>query len=414
MKPQRFTGETARAALSRVRAALGADAVILSNRRVGDLTEILAISPQAIDAITAATVADAPPRTEPPQATPLRELIARAAPAPRDAAGAPVKPAPGDAADKILLQELRSMKGLLAEQLSSITLSDNLRRSPLRSTMMRTLLGAGFSAALARGIISRLPDDFNGNAAGRWLHDVVTRNIPPPPAAELTDAGGVFALVGPTGVGKTTTIAKLAARCVMKHGAAGLGLIAADDYRVGAQDQLRVYARLLGVPVYAAQTAEDLRQGLAEMAGKRLVLIDTTGMSQRDPRIVAQHDQLHSAGVQRLLVINATAQAETLDEVARAYAGQRGRGVPLAGAIITKLDEAARIGCALDVVIRRRLALHYTCAGQRVPEDIAPTDTAALARSVIADGAKGGASRVFALGEDESSLVLAGGGGVRA
>lgn len=421
MKPQRFTGASARAVLSQVRAALGPDAVILSNRKVGEMTEILAVSPQMIDALTQAANTVTPVAAA--QAAPLRDFVQRAekrvpaAPAklavPKPlvaakplAAPAPVAaPAPANS-DKTLLAELRSMKGLLADQLSSMALSETMRRSPLRSRMMRTLLGAGFSPALARGILGHLPDDFSAEAAQRWLVDVVARNIPRAQGAELTDGGGVFALVGPTGVGKTTTVAKLAARCVMKHGASGLGLITTDDYRVGAQDQLRVYARLLGVPVYVAQTAQDLKQALDAMAGKRLVLIDTAGMSQRDSRIAAQHDLLISAGVQRLLVLNATAQAETLDDVAQAYSTNRGRNAPLAGSIITKMDEAARTGCALDVVIRRRLPLNFICNGQRVPEDLATVNAAELARAALRSGAAGTASKVFSLNDDESGLVV--------
>lgn len=419
MKPQRFTGASARAVLSQVRAALGPDAVILSNRKVGEMTEILAVSPQMIDALTQAANAGTPVAAEQP--SPLRDFVQRSEKRAPAAAAKPVAPksvaavkpvaaavaasAPANS-DKTLLAELRSMKGLLADQLSSMALSETMRRSPLRSRMMRTLLGAGFSPALARGILGHLPDDFSAEAAQRWLVDVVARNIPRAQGAELTDGGGVFALVGPTGVGKTTTVAKLAARCVMKHGASGLGLITTDDYRVGAQDQLRVYARLLGVPVYVAQTAQDLKQALDAMAGKRLVLIDTAGMSQRDSRIAAQHDLLISAGVQRLLVLNATAQAETLDDVAQAYSTNRGRNAPLAGSIITKMDEAARTGCALDVVIRRRLPLNFICNGQRVPEDLATVNAAELARAALRSGAAGTASKVFSLNDDESGLVV--------
>jgi flagellar biosynthesis protein FlhF len=404
---------------------LGPEAVILSNRKIGDETEILAVSPQAIDALTRAVQTEAvalKPQAAP--ALPLRELLQRAekstapAPVPRPAAQrAPVAPKPAVAAapvattpahtgDKTLLAELRSMKGLLADQLSSIALSETMRRSPLRSRMLRTLLGAGFSPALARGIVGHLPDDFSSSASQRWLIDVVSRNIPRVADPEMTDVGGVYALVGPTGVGKTTTVAKLAARYVMKHGTSGIGLITTDDYRVGAHDQLRVYARLLGVPIYVAQNAQDLRQGLDAMAGKHLVLIDTTGMSQRDSRIAAQHELLISAGTQRLLVLNATAQAETLEDVAQAYSTHGGRTLPLAGAIITKTDEAARTGCALDVVIRRRLPLHYTTAGQRVPEDIERVNPDKLALDALKNGAASTTSTVFSLNADESGLVL--------
>lgn len=422
MNPQRFSGPSARVVLNDVRRALGEDAIILSNRSAGGQTEIVAVSAGAFDALTQAPVASAPaaprsaPAADPAPTSTLHAILRRGEKLPGAAAKAvavaPATPVAAPVAAPLsaesgLLAEIQSMKGLLAEQLSSIALSESMRRSPLRSRLLSTLLGGGFSPALARRIVNHLPDDFSGEAAQRWLVDTLARNIPVAKGADLTDKGGVYAVVGPTGVGKTTTIAKLAARCVMKHGAAGLGLITTDDYRVGAQDQLRVYARLLGVPVYVAQNAQDLKQALDAMAGKRLVLIDTIGMSQRDERVKAQHDLLIGAGVQRLLAINATAQAETLDEVAQAYTTHNGKPAPLAGAIITKSDETARLGCALDVVMRRKLALHFVTNGQRVPEDIVTANAAVLARYALKGGVAGKTHAVFSMDDDETGLMLA-------
>ncbi len=184
---------------------------------------------------------------------------------------------------------------------------------------------------------------------------------------EILEKGGVYALVGPTGVGKTTTTAKLAARCVMRHGPGKLALITTDGYRIGGYEQLRIYGKILGVMVHSVKDEADLRIALDELKGKHTVLIDTVGVGQRDKMVAEQIAMLSGAGsqVKRLLCLNATSTGETLNEVARSYMGEG-----LAGCILTKLDEAATIGSALDVTIRQKLNLYYVANGQRVPEDL--------------------------------------------
>jgi flagellar biosynthesis protein FlhF len=191
----------------------------------------------------------------------------------------------------------------------------------------------------------------------------------------LIEQGGVFALVGPTGVGKTTSTAKLAARCVMRHGPEKLALITTDAYRIGAHEQLRIYGKILGVMVHSVKDEADLRIALKELRNKHTVLIDTVGMSQRDHMVAEQIGMLQGSDVpvKRLLCMNATSTQETLNEVVRAY-----QGSGLAGCIMTKLDEAASIGNVLDVVIRQKLNMFYVSNGQRVPEDLHLADPAQL------------------------------------
>ncbi|HJT52050.1 MAG TPA: flagellar biosynthesis protein FlhF, partial [Nitrosospira sp.] len=193
--------------------------------------------------------------------------------------------------------------------------------------------------------------------------------------SEILEKGGVYALVGPTGVGKTTTTAKLAARWVVRHGADKLALLTTDGYRIGGHEQLRIYGKILGVTVHAVKDAHDLTLALAELRGKHLVLIDTVGMGQRDRMVAEQVAMLAGCGIEvkRLLLLNAAANRHTLNEVAHAY-----RGDGLAGAIITKLDESVVLGCALETAIRHRLPLFYTACGQRVPEDLELADPSYL------------------------------------
>jgi flagellar biosynthesis protein FlhF len=183
---------------------------------------------------------------------------------------------------------------------------------------------------------------------------------------DIVDRGGVYALVGPTGVGKTTTTAKLAARCVLRHGPSKVALVTTDGYRIGAHEQLRIYGRILGVSVHLVKDATELRQTLVELQHKHMVLIDTVGMSQRDRMVAEQAAMLMRSGeVNRLLLLNAGSRGDTLDDVVRAYAGE-----DLAGCIMTKVDEATALAPALDCIVRHGLTLSYVANGQRVPEDL--------------------------------------------
>jgi flagellar biosynthesis protein FlhF len=185
------------------------------------------------------------------------------------------------------------------------------------------------------------------------------------------ERGGVFALMGPTGVGKTTTTAKLAARCVMRFGASKVALLTTDSYRIGGHEQLRIFGKILGVSVHAVKDAADLQLALTELRNKHIVLIDTIGMSQRDRTVSDQIAMLCGAGhpVQRLLLLNATSHGDTLNEVVQAYRSAPGQP-DLAGCILTKLDEATNLGSVLDTVIRYQLPVHYVSTGQKVPENL--------------------------------------------
>jgi flagellar biosynthesis protein FlhF len=195
-------------------------------------------------------------------------------------------------------------------------------------------------------------------AADRSLMTVGSEN-------DIVDRGGVYALVGPTGVGKTTTTAKLAARCVLRHGPSKVALVTTDGYRIGAHEQLRIYGRILGVAVYLVKDALELRQTLAELQHKHMVLVDTMGMSQKDKLVPEMTDMLAGCDVQRLLLLSSTSRGDTLDDVVRAYAGSN-----LSGCILTKIDEAASLATPLDVIMRHGLPLYYVSNGQRVPEDL--------------------------------------------
>ncbi|MDB5959405.1 MAG: putative flagellar biosynthesis regulator FlhF, partial [Massilia sp.] len=266
-----------------------------------------------------------------------------------------------------MMGEIRSMRGMLESQLAAISWGAQHRREPMKATVLRELLAASFSSSLSRYLTENLPEQ-NGVEAMDWIKGVLKRNLAAAPDENaILDNGGVFAMVGPTGVGKTTTTAKLAARCVMRHGAGKLALITTDGYRIGGFEQLRIYGKILGVMVHSVKDEADLRIALAELKNKHTILIDTAGASQRDQMVAEQVAMLCGADmpVKRILCMSATSTGDTLNEVVQAY-----KGNGLAGVIITKMDEAVTIGSVLDVIIRQKLQLQYIANGQRVPEDL--------------------------------------------
>ena len=373
MNVKKFSASNSRDALRKVREALGPEAVILSNRSVDGGVEIMALANEDIAALVAPSVereATSQPLLTPfppkravdgNQAASLAGALktARAASVAKQAATSEI----GD-----VMSEIRSMRGMLETQLAELSWASSQSRQPHRAVVLRELLAAGFSASLARHLAENLPAAATAEQGMDWVKSVLVRNLQAVSNEnEILEKGGVFALVGPTGVGKTTTTAKLAARCVMRHGTGKLALITTDGYRIGGHEQLRIYGKILGVMVHSVKDEADLRIALDELKNKHTILIDTVGMNQRDHMVAEQVAMLAGAGteVKRLLCLNATSTGETLSEVVRAY-----QGSGLAGCIITKLDEAATIGNVLDVVIRQKLSLYYTANGQRVPEDL--------------------------------------------
>jgi flagellar biosynthesis protein FlhF len=272
-----------------------------------------------------------------------------------------------------VMHELSSMRGMMEEHFAGLLWGDRQRRSPARAALTKHLFAAGFSAQLVQMMVDNLPDDVDNMEGGmEWVRSVLESNLPVMEDEDaLMERGGVFALMGPTGVGKTTTTAKLAARCVMRFGASKVALLTTDSYRIGGHEQLRIFGKILGVSVHAVKDGGDLQLALAELRNKHIVLIDTIGMSQRDRLVSDQIAMLCRAGqpVQRLLLLNATSHGDTLNEVVQAY--QRAPDQqPLAGCILTKLDEATNLGGVLDTVIRYKLPVHYVSTGQKVPENL--------------------------------------------
>lgn len=398
MNVKKFRAANTREALRQVRDALGADAIILSNRSVDGMIEIMAVANMDVASLATPALASAPvisqPRKPQYQERTQEPRLSTASEEPRpvkredisvlqrirqeamlDAVSpaasrspAPVVPNPMDGVVQEMMHEIRSLRGMLEGQLAGLAWGELQRSDPVKLEVLRHMLSVGFSPALSRQLLEKLPPGGDFNRGMKWVKAALVHNLRVVKEGDdIIDRGGVYALVGPTGVGKTTTVAKLAARCRLKHGANKLALLTTDSYRIGAHEQLRIYGKILGVPVYAVKDEADLQFTLADLQNKHLVLIDTVGMSQRDRRLEEQVALLTSGGrsVKRLLLIGANAQGSTLEDVVRAY-----KGSGMDGCILTKVDEAISFGGALDVIIRHQLSLNYITNGQRVPEDL--------------------------------------------
>lgn len=397
MNVRKFIAATARDALRKVKETLGPDAIILSNRGIPGGVEIMAVAardmemivptreyestlPRRKESAASPSVESTPlrvaaPAQQPAPAQPAGYRTARSLP-PRGARSAPapaaqplIGSAPPPAADVVpaaVMEEIRTLRRIVEQQLAGFAWGEAARAQPTKTETLRHMLDAGFSPQFARDLLADLPRDLDAGQALAWVKGVAERAmLTINGETDIVDQGGIYALVGPTGVGKTTTTAKLAARCVLRHGARKLALVTTDGYRIGAHEQLRIYGRILGVSVHLARDGKDLRATLRDLQHTHMVLIDTMGMSQRDRMVSEQVAMFGDSDVKALLLLSATSRGDTLDDVVRAYSG-----MDLAGCVLTKVDEAASLASSLDVIIRQGLRLYYVSNGQRVPEDL--------------------------------------------
>jgi len=422
MRTHTFSGATSREVLQKVKHALGDDALILSNRAIPGGIEVVALA--ASDAKPAGAlplpIAALPePAVHAPALFDFARAYAQDTPVNSGRAGAQdmsfdsgrayaqdmplplaVQPAAAEAANGSIdgiLSEIQSLKSMLQLDMATIATVEQKTAAAATSPVLRDLLSAGFSPQIARRLAGvGAPAEENG--AIDIVASRLKNALPLAEADEVINRGGIYALVGPTGVGKTTTVAKLAARAVVRFGAAKVALLTTDGYRIGAHDQLRIYGRILSVPVHAIRDSNDLAAVLAELAGRHLILIDTIGMSQRDHMVAEHAAMLSGAGnVKRLLLVQTTANTATLNQVVSAY---KHSGVD--GCILTKTDEAASLAPALDAIIRHALPIHYVTDGQSVPEDLQLPDADALAMEALQPVPDDD----FSLSLDEAALLM--------
>lgn len=275
-----------------------------------------------------------------------------------------------------IVDELHAMKEMMEDRFNTLAWLGQARQNPIQANLMLKLIRSGYSPNLSRTILERMPEEMSASESVHWVMDVLERNLrTDAESTSLIEEGGVFALIGATGVGKTTTTAKLAGLCARTHGAASVGLITLDTYRVGAHEQLRAYGKMLGVVAHLAHDRVALQDLLGLLSNKKMVLIDTTGLAPRDPRKHEMMELLDLPSVKRLLVLNAGSHGDTLDEAVAAF-----KPAGTQQAIFSKTDEAVKLGPAIDVAIRNQLMLRGITTGQRVPEDWEAANASKLVR----------------------------------
>ncbi|MCP4994523.1 MAG: flagellar biosynthesis protein FlhF [Gammaproteobacteria bacterium] len=419
MKIKRFFAPDIRNALRQVRETLGSDAVILSNKTVDGGVELMA----AVDYDEQAFAATSTPSPDSSSSTmangpaqdgtvvQMHSSNSLSSAKPARSVQKPVEAQPSSkiewSQDPILVEmrkEMQALRQMMENELSEMSWYDLDKRNPLSKELLRQLMGLGLGPEICHRLVKRIDNVESMEQAWRQTLYYLAREIPVAEDSPI-DHGGVVALVGPTGVGKTTTVAKLAARFALRRGHRHVGLISTDNYRIGAQEQLNTYARILDVPVRTAGTPEELNLALNAMIDKQLVIIDTAGMSPRDVRLSEQLSMLHSGNrpVTTFLTLAATTQQAALEHTIEAFSSAE----PSA-CIITKVDEAASLGGAISALINSKLPGVFITDGQKVPEDLHLARAHSLVSKAVALGAQEGTA-VFS--EEYMALAL---GGMRA
>lgn len=394
MKIKRFVARDMRQALRMVRETLGDDAVILSNKSTDEGIELTA----AIDLVTEENVVTEQSYTaesklaQQIEESSRRHLEAKAAtesaissnsrrpakksarigvdssshtPSHRDIA-APVPAADQSEALAEMRKEMANLRQWMQAELSGLSWSELGQRSPHVQELIRRFMNMGLAADISRRLGERVSDQKELKQAWKKALYYLSEEIETA-QEDVIERGGVIALVGSTGVGKTTTIAKMAARYALRHGNRHVALVTTDNYRIGARDQLQTYGRILNVPVRTANTPQEMDTVLTSLSDRSLVLVDTAGMAVNDEKLEQQFANLEVVGdsLTTLLTLSATTDTNTMERALRLFEGARPDG-----AIVTKLDEAASLGGVMSTLIHSGLPLTYTTDGQRVPEDI--------------------------------------------
>lgn len=385
MTTKRFVAKTARDVMKQVRDELGADASILTHREINGWHEITATAGE-VNATPKEGKSSAQAELEVKQMQMkraqemlqifnskqnMKEVTTQSETTSSQAIATEnlSNPIPASQEMSQLLTELRDMKQSFQSQLNAISWESAQNQSLNARQLAQRMLQAGFTQDLAKRVLKKLPADLALEDAIIWSRNLLSKNIQCiENEAEILDSKGIYALLGPTGVGKTTTVAKIASRFALQHGKANVALISTDTYRIGGNEQLHIYAKILGVEMLTAKDGVELDTALEKLSKKKLVLIDMAGLSHKDKMVEKQLEMLSStkSKIKKVLCLNANNTTESLNAVTQAYSG---RGIE--GCIITKVDESISLGGILNAVMQNKMRVIYITNGQRVPEDIA-------------------------------------------
>jgi len=278
-------------------------------------------------------------------------------------------------------KELKYLRTVMDTKLANISWVHNSQTTPVRADLLQRLAEMGISKKLSVLIANQFANHTDPEFVFVKAQEMLAKVLPIV-EDDFLETGGIIALVGPTGVGKTTTIAKLAAKFILQHGSSQVALITTDNYRIGAHEQLNIYGRILGVPVRVASSAKELHNLINGFADKRLILIDTAGMNQRDMKLVEQINTLqqNELPIKSYLVMSAGTEYKAMNAIIKAFAVFTPQAT-----ILTKLDEALTIGSAISSVIEHNLPLFFITDGQQVPEDIHSPHAGSLIEHCVAE-----------------------------
>ncbi|MFJ1339175.1 flagellar biosynthesis protein FlhF [Pseudomonas caricapapayae] len=394
MQVKRFFAADMRQAMKLVRDELGAEAAIIGNRRIAGGVELTAALDYKLSALAPRVpnveLEDELRKTQSRIVTAQAELNSRSeseegnrqlfaglpltaseplveSPVEEPAAPIAVAPAPVDPRlFDAMRSELTGLRELLEVQLGSLAWSQLQGNQPQQANLWRRLQRIGLTGPLSRELLDQISTIDEPRRAWRMLLAHLARRIDVP-EVEPIEEGGVIAMVGPAGMGKTTTLAKLAARYVLKYGAQHLALVSMDSFRIGAQEQLKTLGRILNVSVTHVDPGQSLAQALEPLLRKRVVLIDTAGLQASDPALRMQLETLAGRGIasKNYLVLATTSQKQVLTAAYHSY-----KRCGLAGCILTKLDETASLGEVLSLAISHELPVAYLTDGPRIPDDL--------------------------------------------
>jgi flagellar biosynthesis protein FlhF len=323
-----------------------------------------------------------------PAATPSQAHAATTVVPAATAAAAPV-PAKPDFGITLMQREMREMRRMLEHGMAGMTWHDKRLREPLKTQVLEQLSALDIEPDVASAIAAGTPTQTNLKDPGNVPLAMLIKHLSFIDDTTLTK-GGITALVGPTGAGKTTSIAKLAARWCLMYGNRDIALVSTDAYRIGAREQLMTYARILDVPMHTANSGKQLGILMERLSDKKLVLIDTAGMGPRDKRLREQIAALKQGAADAKVILTLPAQAESqaLEDIVRAFAHAKPESC-----IITKIDEASTLGGVLSTAIRHKLKIAYVCDGQKVPDDLHAAQQRRVWLARLAQHMKAGAPR---------------------
>ncbi len=263
-----------------------------------------------------------------------------------------------------IMLELRSLRKIMERKLKRLNLNEN---TEVKINLLKKLLSVGFSPKISKDLIVSVGSKLDFVEAETITRKTVSNLINIVKLnQDIVSQPGVYALVGPTGVGKTTTAAKIAAKAVSKYGSEQVALISTDTYRIAAHEQLKIYGKLLNIPVTLVKDPSALKKTIEKLKeNKKIIILDSVGMSQKDKNVQKMLQVFHEVEIEKILLLPANANSDALDDIIKAYSIYG-----LSGCIVTKEDEAVGLGTVIDATIRNNLIIHYVCNGQRVPEDI--------------------------------------------